>query len=105
MFRYTKVFFDIFLNLNNLFSGQKRLKFYTLLPTLCILIFHIKKNIVCIMMSCMFYLFSFQDLDKLDMGGLDFWLFKKLSILDWFWTWLQDFFPGPAQLKRDPLNI
>ena len=31
--------------------------------------------------------FSFQALDKLDLGILDFWLFTELSILEWFSTW------------------
>ena len=39
-------------------------------------------------MSSMLSLFSFQDLDKLDLEVLEFWLFTVLSILEWFSTWL-----------------
>ena len=38
-------------------------------------------------MSSMLSLFSFQDLDKLDLEVLEFWLFTVLSILEWFLTW------------------
>ena len=33
----------------------------------------------------MLSLFSFQALEKLDLEVLKFWLFKELSILEWFW--------------------
>ena len=35
----------------------------------------------------MFYLFSFQALEKLDMEILDFLLSTEFSILEWFSTW------------------
>ena len=35
----------------------------------------------------MLFFFSFQSLDKLDLEILDFWLFTKLSIFEWFSTW------------------
>ena len=46
-----------------------------------------KNDLICLMMSCMFYLFSLQVFEK---SGLEIWgfiIFSELAVLDWFLTW------------------
>ena len=39
------------------------------------------------MMFSMFYLFSFQFMEKSNLEVLEFWVFSELAILEWFLTW------------------
>ena len=64
--------FLIFLYLTRLFKEKNSPKFETPVPTLFIIIFYSNNNLVWFMMSSIFYLFSFQYLDKLDMEDLYF---------------------------------
>ena len=43
--------------------------------------------ILFVFMSCMFCLFFFQVLDKLDLEVLDSWIFSELAILYQYLTW------------------
>ena len=79
--------FLIFLNLTKLSPDQKMNQiWYPRLPTLFLVIFNSKNNLVWLMMTSMLSLFSFQALEKLDLKVLDFWLFTELSFLEWFPT-------------------
>ena len=70
--------FMIFLNLTKLSQEQKRLKFYTLVLTVFIIILNIKNNIFGLwcLESMLSYL-SFKAFDKLDLGNF---FFKYASI-------------------------
>ena len=49
----------------------------SLLPTLCIIIFNSKNEVVWIMMSSMLFLFSFQVLEKFNLEVFYFWFFTE----------------------------
>ena len=84
--RYPKVSL-MCLNLTNLLEDQKWLKFDILVPTNLVVVFISKNRLVCILMSSMLSIFSFQASDKLDSEVLKFWLYKELPILEWISTW------------------
>ena len=60
---------------------------YPRVPTVFISICDIKNKLVWHMMPSMLYLFSFQSLEKLELGILNYWLFTELSIFEGFFTW------------------
>ena len=68
--------FLVFLNLTKLSPDQKMVQiWYHRVPTVYIIIFNSKNNLIWLVMSSMLYFFPFRSLEKLELEILDFGLF------------------------------